>query len=150
MTNQSGNQKSENLAAVADELNGIANRIRVMETANDVASAAAQSSLSRAKEHYKARRQRDKIFGDLQLFGEPVWDMLIDLFIATEEGRTVSITSLCMASGVPSTTALRWIGILEDHAIVQRRSDPTDARRFFLSLDDVFHEKFRVFFAQEF
>jgi hypothetical protein len=33
--------------------------------------------------------------------------MLLELFAAHESGRCVSISSLCYASGVPPTTALR-------------------------------------------
>lgn len=56
----------------------------------------------------RARQSRIRFFGN-DLFADPVWDMLLDLAVARVEHRRVSVTSLCIASGVPTTTALRWI-----------------------------------------
>ncbi len=149
MNSQFEIQKTTDLTTVADELYFIANRLRSTEAANEVVLCNSRTSLSRAKEHYQIRRQRDKAFGDLPLFGEPVWDMLIDLFIAAEEQRTVSVTSLCMASCVPPTTALRWISILEEQGMILRKPDSSDARRFFLSLESSFHDRIKRFFAKD-
>lgn len=87
-----------------------------------------------ARRHYAARRIRDRIFDDPDLFGEPAWDILLDLFAAELRGEAISITSACIASGVPSTTALRWVGLLEAKGYVERKPDPVDARRSFVGL----------------
>jgi len=55
------------------------------------------------------RQLRAKFF-DAGLFADPAWDILLDLTAARAEHARVSVTSLCSASGVPPTTALRWIG----------------------------------------
>jgi len=60
-----------------------------------------------ARQTYDDRRRRNKIFQSEELFGEPAWDILLDLFIAAKERRRVSVTSACIGSAVPSTTALR-------------------------------------------
>jgi len=52
------------------------------------------------------------------------------------EDEEVSVTSLCIASAVPSTTALRWIRNLIDMGLLCRRADPTDGRRIYISLTD--------------
>lgn len=70
------------------------------------------------------------------LFADPAWDMLLDLAAARVEQRRVSITSLCLASGVPLTTALRWIRQLEDARLIQRQVDPADRRRSHITLTD--------------
>lgn len=59
----------------------------------------------------KRRVVRGKFFDSFSedLFRDPAWDMLLDLTLAHTECRRVSVTSLCIASGVPPTTALRWI-----------------------------------------
>jgi DNA-binding MarR family transcriptional regulator len=93
--------------------------------------------LERAKRHYRNRRKRDAVFENTNLFGEPAWDMLVDLFIAGEEGNLISVSSLCIASAVPDTTALRWIAILEREKLITRKPDPNDQRRIFLSLTDI-------------
>lgn len=87
-----------------------------------------------ARQTYVDRRRRTKIFGTEDLFGEPAWDILLDLFIAAKERRRVSVTSACIGSAVPSTTALRWITILEKQALLIREADPGDARRVYVKL----------------
>lgn len=89
--------------------------------------------LELARRAYSDRRRRAKYF-DASLFGEPAWDLLLDLFIAEKEGRRVSVTSACIGAAVPSTTALRWILVLENEDLVWRENDPKDARRAFLHL----------------
>jgi hypothetical protein len=51
-----------------------------------------------------------------------------------EEGVKVSVSSLCIASCVPETKALRWIGVLEISDLIHRSPDDTDSRRNYLSL----------------
>jgi len=60
--------------------------------------------------------------------GDPHWLMMLELFIAAEEQRLVSVSSLCMAAGVPSTTALRYVRTLEDKDIFERTIHPKDRR----------------------
>lgn len=79
------------------------------------------------------RRDREKIFGG-GLFADPAWDMMLDLFIACQEGKKISISSLCIASAVPPTTALRWIRTLVDNGMFVRRLDPDDRRRVWTEL----------------
>jgi len=81
----------------------------------------------------RVRRMRDAFFGP-DLFADPAWDMLLDLFAAGLEDAQVSVSSLCIAAAVPPTTALRWIGILSDRRLIERRPDPQDRRRAFLVL----------------
>jgi hypothetical protein len=87
-----------------------------------------------AREHYRNRRRRDKIFATETLFGEPAWDIMLDLFIAAKENRRVSVMSACIGAAVPSTTALRWISALEREDLLSREDDPDDARRTYVLL----------------
>lgn len=81
----------------------------------------------------RSRARRSQYFsGDL--FSEPGWDILLDLYASHIAQRRVSVTSLCVASGVPTTTALRWIKGLESRGMIVRESDPLDGRRMYLSL----------------
>jgi len=87
-----------------------------------------------ALQFYRERRRRIETFGDDTLFGEPAWDILLDLFVAGERGKRVAVTSACIGSGVPSTTALRWLNVLELRGMVEREDDNHDARRSFVRL----------------
>ena len=83
----------------------------------------------------KMRRNRDKFF-DCELFADPAWDMLLELYAARLGQQKISVGSLCSAAAVPGTTALRWITMLETRGLIERKADPMDGRRFHLSLSD--------------
>jgi DNA-binding MarR family transcriptional regulator len=87
-----------------------------------------------ARQSYRARRWRNAFFGDSELFGEPAWDLLLELFVAASEQRLVSVTSASIAAAVPQSTALRWIALLEKDGLVLREPDPWDKRRDWLRL----------------
>jgi DNA-binding MarR family transcriptional regulator len=80
-----------------------------------------------AAREYRARRSRERYF-DRTLFGEPAWDILIDLFIQQSSGKTVSVTSAAIASQVPVTTALRHLAELQKAGLVERMRSAADAR----------------------
>lgn len=82
-----------------------------------------------ARQVYAARRQRADFLGFPDFFGEAVWDIYLDLYIAAHERRKVSVSSACIAAAVPSTTALRWLRLMEIEGIVVRERDPSDNRR---------------------
>lgn len=86
------------------------------------------------------RRRRDALFGS-DLFGEPAWDMLLDLFVASERQCHTSVKSVSIASGVPATTALRWLMVLEDAQLIEREPDPADGRRTLIRLSKTGHER---------
>jgi len=83
----------------------------------------------------RMRRLRDEYFA-ANLFGDPAWDMLLDLMAARLESKPVAVSSLCIAAAVPATTALRWIKRMTDEGLLVRRSDPEDGRRVFIELSD--------------
>ena len=62
------------------------------------------------------------------LFAEPAWDMLLELYSADVEGCEVPTSSLCIASTAASTTALRYIEMLERTGLIERRPSPRDNR----------------------
>lgn len=88
-----------------------------------------------AHAEYAARRRRDKLF-DADLFAEPAWDMLLDLFIQRHHERPVSVHSLCIAAAVPQTTALRWIGKLAEKGLIDRQNCTHDNRVIHIMLSE--------------
>lgn len=94
------------------------------------------------------QRQLRARFFDGDLFADPAWDMLLDLTAARAEHVRVSVTSLCIASGVPPTTALRWIGQMIDGNLLERVEDETDRRRAFIALTDKASDGMARYFAE--
>ncbi|MDO9370534.1 MAG: MarR family winged helix-turn-helix transcriptional regulator [Sphingopyxis sp.] len=81
----------------------------------------------------RQRRMREQYF-PADLFADPAWDMLLDLYAARLERQPVSVSSLCIAAAVPATTALRWIKTMTDAGLFAREADPHDGRRIFIAL----------------
>ncbi len=94
----------------------------------------------------RLRRARDQFF-QADLFADPAWDMLLDLYAARLERGRVSVSSLCIAAAVPATTALRWIKSLTATGLLERREDPLDGRRIFVALSDDAARAMDAYFA---
>jgi DNA-binding MarR family transcriptional regulator len=94
----------------------------------------------------RLRRVRDQFF-EPELFADPAWDMLLDLYAARLEHNRVSVSSLCIAAAVPATTALRWIKALTTSGVFERRADPHDGRRIFVALSDSAAAAMHAYFA---
>lgn len=73
----------------------------------------------------EVRRKRERLLGS-RLFGDPAWDILLDLFVRKLDGRATTVTSACIGSGAPQTTALRYLASLIEHGIVVRRPSSDD------------------------
>lgn len=83
----------------------------------------------------RMRAVRDNHFRK-DLFCDPAWDMVLDLTLAHIAGKQISVSSLCVASGVPATTALRRIDDLVEYGLAKRLKDPSDGRRVFVMLTE--------------
>lgn len=80
-----------------------------------------------------ARAARRQFFaGDL--FADPAWDIMLELYALECEQLRTSVSKLCIAAGVPATTALRWIDKLQSEGLITRSADPLDARRVWVSI----------------
>lgn len=79
------------------------------------------------------RRTRDKAFPG-KLFGDPTWDIMLQLYVAHLDSLRISISRLTRLCGVPATTVLRRLGALEDRDLITRTGDPFDARRVYVAL----------------
>ncbi len=142
---------------LADELIALASRLKIAGEAAATSVAiqhpkkikpaqASARALKLARHTYLLRRKRAAIFGDPDLFGEPAWDILLDLFIAAGEGKSVSVSSACIGSASPPTTGLRWLGVLTDHGLIARENDPEDNRRVIVKLTSSGHTAMQRFF----
>ena len=90
-------------------------------------------SCARVRAVISARRARDCHFNP-ELFADPAWDMLLELYASELAQHRIAVSKLCDAAAVPQTTALRWVTILEKENLVERIKDPLDARRIFIEL----------------
>ena len=109
--------------------------IRLQKGTSHQASSSDEAALLLAKEIYRFRRKRNEFFAST-LFADPSWDILLELYVLRREGRKSSVKSVCIASGVPPTTALRWIGMLVKEGLLERNNDQVDQRVRWITLSD--------------
>lgn len=95
----------------------------------------------------RLRRMRGRYI-DEDLFADPAWDILLELYAARMRHTQVSVTSLCIASEVPASTALRWISLMVERGILERRDDPDDRRRAYVHLAEPVAKRLSQYFAE--
>lgn len=95
----------------------------------------------------RIRRMRKSHFGAVPMSG-PVWDMMLDLMLATSNGRTLSASDLATGAGVPLSSGLRMIASLEAHGFAVRSIDERDRRRTIVRLTDSGVERMASYFEK--
>lgn len=86
-------------------------------------------------------RQRRKDSFPSVIFGEPGWDMILQLYVSYCEGEPIDVSGLCGCTGVSKTTALRHLDRLAAQQLVERLDDSADGRRVFVRLSKTLREQ---------
>jgi hypothetical protein len=142
MTAHSPKQEADRLLQLSNEVSRIAGALAQLSAQPQPVGTDQRSGSGDRLDHVsgdsvmqviRARRLRSRFF-PADLFADPAWDMLLDLFHAEVMQRRVSVTTLCEESGVPPTTALRWLTSMVEKGMFVRQADPNDRRRFFVAL----------------
>lgn len=103
--------------------------------------------VERARQTYVNRALRARIFNS-KMFGEAAWDMLLALYVTDQSSARHTVSGLVALSGVPPTTALRWLDYLEtEEQLVTRSPNPLDARVFRIELTDKARELLDTYFS---
>jgi DNA-binding MarR family transcriptional regulator len=100
---------------------------------------AARRSLSR-------RKLRAAIFPET-IFGEPAWEMLLELYTRGGENEP-DVEALAELSGAPATTALRWLDYLEEQQLIRRDVHPFNSQRPIVRLTEKARAVLDCYFAQ--
>ena len=103
-------------------------------------------SVCRVRTEIRNRRLRTRYFAT-DLFSDPAWDILLDLFQGELMQRRVSVSSACIGAAVPPTTALRWIASMVKRRMLVRHADPIDGRRVFVELSPDASLAMRLYFT---
>lgn len=156
MTVHSSDHSAQRLLQLSNEVSRIAGTLAQLSTQSAVSGAAAHSrsemdlasvTADRVMHVIRARRLRSEFFPD-DLFADPAWDMMLELFHAELLQRRVSVSSLCIAASVPATTALRWLTAMVDRGLFIRHSDPHDGRRVFVELAPKMSDALKSYFVE--
>lgn len=91
-----------------------------------------------------ARRLREEVIGS-DLFSDPAWDILLDLYAALGRGVCVEASSVSLIAGVPPSTGRRWVSKLIDLGLIERAKGQPDQRFTYLGLSAKGREIMEVF-----
>lgn len=105
---------------------------------------ASKGTVEEARRLYQQRRMRDQAFGPA-LFGEPAWDLLLDLYIAASELRPVSVVSASIAALVSTDATVRWLTLLEEQGLVERLYAGSEMNRAIVTLSDTAFDRMTSF-----
>jgi DNA-binding MarR family transcriptional regulator len=61
------------------------------------------------------------------MFGEPAFDLLLCLYVQSGQ-KGISLTSLATPTGIPYSSAIRWIRYLADKGFVECAESRSDRR----------------------
>ena len=103
-------------------------------TSSDLRPSSAKTSHAFARAEIERRRRRQEMFHGHDLFFDPAWDILLELYLADASETKLSVTAVGLESGVAPTTVIRWISVLESHGLVRRVDDQLDKRRCWIYL----------------
>lgn len=119
------------ILSIVDELERNTQHRRSTLPSSETVSPSALAAL--ATKHFADRELRKSCMNNA-LFGEPAWDMLLYLFIKACENKRVYKTAVTSASGVPHSTALRYLALLERDGTLKVELAEGDKRVQFVSL----------------
>lgn len=136
------------LEDLSRELSSFSARLAVYaEQRSDLHQRAARERVTAAQVRaaVAARHARSEVFGiDL---ADPGWSLLLELFRAYLEKRTVRLPRLVADARVAATTASRWIETFADAGFVHREPDPQRRGAITLALTDAAKEAMEDYFV---
>jgi DNA-binding MarR family transcriptional regulator len=95
----------------------------------------------------RLRRIRDSVFPS-GYFGDPAWDILLDLDRAARKNQAYAVTDAGIGANIAPTTALRYLAKLERDGLIKRQPDLDDNRRVFISLTSHGHSLMNQIFEE--
>jgi DNA-binding MarR family transcriptional regulator len=93
------------------------------------------------------RKRRAQIFSP-GMFGEPAWELLLNLYVMDKHGPRLTIGRLIQLAGAAPSTSLRWLEYLVVQGLISREQHPTDARTAFVELTDKARDALGTYLSQ--
>lgn len=91
--------------------------------------------IKRATAILNIHRARDRAFG-MDIFANPAWDILLNLYVASLEARMTTIEELCDETGGSAGTIARYVRLLESSNYVVRGDAQKTMRGVSFALSD--------------
>lgn len=72
-----------------------------------------------------------------ELFSDPCWEMLLDVYRSHLASTPVAVAELVMGSGAPTATANRRIEEMEEHGLLERLRESPDSQKSYVTLTEI-------------
>jgi DNA-binding MarR family transcriptional regulator len=126
---------SKQVVSLSEKIVKLTQESMVLALADRGALAPDEKAVISLKNIIENRKLRKDFFSE-EIFFDPAWNILLDLTLARLSNKRVSVSSLCIASCVSTSTALRWINDLVNKGILRKIDDPNDKRRNYVELTE--------------
>ncbi len=67
------------------------------------------------------------------LFADSCWIMCLDIYICDLKDKRVTVSAIAHSSGIPMTTAMRYINVMAEQGLIVKTPNPADNRMIFVS-----------------
>ncbi|MEH6756236.1 MAG: hypothetical protein V7676_01845 [Parasphingorhabdus sp.] len=75
------------------------------------------------------------------LFADSCWNMCLDVYICDLKDKQITVSSIAHSSGIPMTTAMRYINVMSAEGLLKKSPNPSDHRMIFISSTDICKDK---------
>ena len=100
--------------------------------------------ISRAEKYLNWGRLKSRILDSGNgLFANSCWNMCLDIFICDLKEQRITVSSIAHSSGIPMTTAMRYINVMVEQGLLHKTPNSADNRMIFVSVSENCSEKIR-------
>lgn len=90
--------------------------------------------VDRANEYLRWGRLKSKTLdAGNGLFADSCWNMCLDIYICGLKDERVTVSAIAHSSGIPMTTAMRYINVMVEQGLIEKTPNPADNRMIFVS-----------------
>lgn len=75
------------------------------------------------------------------LFANSCWNMCLDIYICDLKDQRVTVSAIAHSSGIPMTTAMRYINVMVEQGLLTKTPNSADNRMIFVSVSADCSEK---------
>lgn len=68
------------------------------------------------------------------LFADSCWNMCLDIYICGLKDEQVTVSAIAHSSGIPMTTAMRYINVMVEQGVLEKSPNPADNRMIFVAV----------------
>ncbi|MBU3077280.1 hypothetical protein [Sphingomonas quercus] len=100
-----------------------------------------------ARHLLEERRRRAALFGE-DLFANPAWEIMLELFLASETHVRAPLARVGSAAGVPAAAARRWVDLLEERGLLRKIPDREAPDCMTVALTTEVQERMRAYLRE--